>query len=322
MARFPKSLISLCAAACLSLLGGHARAASDATAIPNLRPALDSQVLQPAMWKLTGGKSTIYILGSLHALPEKFTWRTPAVDKAIASADVFLFETNIDFATAELHYFIDRQGYLPRGQTLRQRLSPVALEQYSALITDRRLDKNVLDYLRPGVALWVINLTGGAKTDTRLVPGVDAELLRYAKGHAKQVGYLETLQSQFEMIAQLGGGAQTKMLEKSLAEMSKAENKYPALLAAWSEGDLPKLMSADDEDPEQKVLLLDNRNKAWLPKIEALLTTSKTYLITVGAAHLAGKNSVIDLMCQKHWKLQRVQTGAGKPPQACPGAIG
>jgi nitroreductase len=71
-------------------------------------------------------------------------------------------------------------------------------------------------------------------------------------------------------------------------------------------------------DANEKALLLDNRNKAWLPKIEALLQSPKTYFITVGAAHLTGKNSVIDLLCQKHRNLQRIQTGPSAPPPACP----
>jgi uncharacterized protein YbaP (TraB family) len=108
------------------------------------------------------------------------------------------------------------------------------------------------------------------------------------------------------------------MLEKSLTEMSQNDDKFSVMLAAWAEGDLPKLLSVDDQDPKQKAILLDNRNKAWLPKIEALLGSSKTYLVTVGAAHLAGENSVIDLLCKKHWKMERVQTGSSPPPPACP----
>jgi uncharacterized protein YbaP (TraB family) len=303
----------------MCLLASHADAASRPKPVqtPKLRPAVDAELLQPPMWKIVSGKSTVYLLGSLHVLPADFNWRTPAIEKAIAAADVFMFEANIDFATTEFHYFVDHQGYLPPGQTLASKLSPAARDRYLELMRTMRIDQNRVDYLRPGVAVLLLQQVYFA-AHGKLAPGVDASLLRQAKEQGKQVGYLETLQSQFEVLAAIGGGAEVTMLEKSLVDMRDGGDKYPAMLAAWSQGDLTKLISLNDQDATQTELLLYGRNKVWVPKIESLLGTSKTYLITVGAAHLAGKNSVIDLLCNKHWNMERVQTGSAPPPPACP----
>jgi len=313
------AFLRICVAGLIALFAGRADAASPPkhAQTPSLRPAIHAELVQPPMWKIVNGKSTVYLLGSVHVLPANFTWRTPAIDKAIAAADVFMFETNVDFATAEFHYFVDHQGYLPPGQTLASKLSPAAKDHYIELIRTMRLDRNKVDYLRPGVAVWMLQQAYVA-THGNLVPGVDATLLREAKEEGKQVGYLETLQSQFEVLAAIGGGAEVTMLEKSLVDMRDDSDKFPVLLAAWSQGDLTKLISLNNQDPKMTELLLYGRNKAWLPEIESLLGSSKTYLITVGAAHLAGKNSVIDLLCKKHWKIERVQTGSSPPPPACP----
>jgi uncharacterized protein YbaP (TraB family) len=48
-----------------------------------------------------------------------------------------------------------------------------------------------------------------------------------------------------------------------------------------------------------------------------MLKEPKAYLVTVGAAHLAGPHSVINLLCAKGWKVERVQTGPTPPPPAC-----
>jgi uncharacterized protein YbaP (TraB family) len=42
--------------------------------------------------------------------------------------------------------------------------------------------------------------------------------------------------------------------------------------------------------------LLKSRNEDWVPKIEAMLEEPGTVLIAVGAGHLAGKDSVIQLL--------------------------
>src|SRR5215472_15375218 len=98
----------VCALAFAQSLGNVDAASKQAP----LKPAKVEQIgsmeaLNPALFKLVNGKSTLYFLGSLHLLPVGFSWHTPALDQAINSADVFVFEANLDNATAELHYFMD-----------------------------------------------------------------------------------------------------------------------------------------------------------------------------------------------------------------------
>ena len=297
------------------MLNGPAGAA---TRRPEIKQAETKEAPHPAMWKVVNGKSTVYLLGSVHVLPVNFSWRTPSIDQAIGAADVFAFEANVDFATAEMHYFMDNHGYLPRGQTLHAMLSTVALKQYAALIEDMHIDPNRVDYLRPGLAVLMLqNAYLATHISRTLGPGVDIALINYAKSHNKELRYLESLQSQFEMFDRLGGGAEVKVLEKMLTDLSKGNEEPPAIFAAWANADLSKLASMAPPEPTQRALLLDNRNKAWIPEIEAMLKEPKTHLVTVGAAHLAGPTSVISLLCAKGWKVERVQTGLTPPPPGC-----
>ncbi|HMI96533.1 MAG TPA: TraB/GumN family protein [Micropepsaceae bacterium] len=298
----------------------HAEAASGNASgkHPNIQQAETIGPPQPALWKVVNSKSTIYLLGSIHVLPINFSWHAPAIDQAIGAADVFVFEANLDFGTAEFHYFMDNFGYLPRGQTLHAMLSPEARKQYVTLIQDMHLDPNRLDYLRPGLASLILeNAYMATHTSLKLGPGVDASLVKYAKNHNKELRYLESLQSQFEVLIAIGGGSEIKVLEKKLTDPGKSNEEPQGLFAAWAKGDVPKLAAIANEDPSQRAVMLDNRNKTWLPKIESMLKDPKTYLVTVGAAHLAGSNSVISLLCAKGWKVERVQTGPTPPPPAC-----
>jgi uncharacterized protein len=276
--------------------------------------------VHPALFRVTKGQSTVYLFGSIHLLPNKFVWRTPAIEQAISRADVFLFEANLDFATAEFHYFLDQHGYLPRGRTLHTMLSPGARDQYASLIRELHIDLDKLDHLRPGVAVMMLDQVGsGARL--ALGPGVDVALIRDAKQHAKDVGYLETLQSQLQTISDIGGGDDIAVLEKSLAERKDGDSKkFQDMFAAWASGDLMTLSAMEGIDPKQRVMMLDNRNKNWIPRIEGMLENQKIYFVTVGAAHLAGHNSVIELLCGKGWKVERLQTGMEAdtaPPPAC-----
>jgi uncharacterized protein len=316
-------LAGLVSAFALAHVAGGAYAASrEAAPRPaKVEQAGSTKSLNPALFELTNGKGSIYLLGSIHLLPVGFSWHTPALDQVINTADVFVFEADLDNSTAEFHYFIDNYGYLPRGQTLHKMLSTPALMKYVSLIQGNHIDSAKLDYLRPGVAAVMLEpALMRTHIPVPLGPGVDATLVNYAKLHGKQLAYLESLQTQFEVLTALGGGSDPAVLEKELMSQSKQSDGFKTMLDAWIKGDLPKLTSLDnaDADPKERALVLDNRNKAWLPTIEAMLRDSKTYLITVGALHLTGPNGVIGLLCARHWKVQRVQTGPTPPPAACP----
>ena len=71
-------------------------------------------------------------------------------------------------------------------------------------------------------------------------------------------------------------------------------------------------------NPNEKKLLLDKRNRNWVPQIEGMMVSKQTIFVTVGAAHLVGPGSVLDILCVRGWKVQRIKTGASVPPPACP----
>jgi hypothetical protein len=45
-------------------------------------------------------------------------------------------------------------------------------------------------------------------------------------------------------------------------------------------------------------IFLTNRNKNWIPKIEEMIRSKKTF-IAIGAGHLPGEEGVIDLLRKK-----------------------
>ena len=321
-----REVLKRLAFSCL-LAAGLVQSADAAVAVkPPTKPVPPKAIeytgpVHPALFRIVKDKSTVYLFGSIHLLPPKFEWRTPVIEKAIASADVFMFEVNLDFATAEFHYFLDRHGYLQPGQTLHKMLSPTALEQYRSLIRNFQLDPNRVDYLRPGVAVLMLNQAAAGER-LALAPGVDATLTRYGKQHAKGVGYLESVEFQLETLTAMGGGDDVAVLEKQLSEWKSDDaQQYEKLLGAWAIGDLATMSSMENVfDAKQRALLLDNRNKNWIQRIEGMLNTPKTHFITVGAAHLSGARSVIEILCGKGWKVERLQTGYdadAAPPDAC-----
>ena len=57
--------------------------------------------------------------------------------------------------------------------------------------------------------------------------------------------------------------------------------------------------------PEIHRKVIDDRNQRWLPQIESLLSRGENALIVVGAAHLVGKNGVIELLKGRGYRVEQ-----------------
>ena len=57
-----------------------------------------------------------------------------------------------------------------------------------------------------------------------------------------------------------------------------------------------------DEGTEEMELLLDERNKKWIPKIETMAKDQSVFF-GVGAGHLGGEDGVLNLLKQAGYRL-------------------
>ena len=81
------------------------------------------------------------------------------------------------------------------------------------------------------------------------------------------------------------------------------------MLSAWRRGDSKALADLLAEGFEQypdlyRPLTVD-RNRRWVPQVEALLDDREDYLVIVGTLHLVGKDSLIDLLEGKGHKISQ-----------------
>lgn len=121
-----------------------------------------------------------------------------------------------------------------------------------------------------------------------------------AQADGKSVAGLETVQDQLALFEALSMEEQSAYLLASLEEASELPAEVNAMVHAWQQGDsawFEEHMKSDfGNDPKLLESFLLSRNRKWVPKIEALLNDDKNYLVIVGAAHLVGRGSVIELL--------------------------
>lgn len=276
----------------------------------------------PALWKVRSGTSTVYIFGSLHILPPSFEWRTPQIESAIASSDIFVFEVPVDdAATARQKEFIVKNGLLPRGASLRKVLNRIEFDTYSRILLGAGLKPEHFTRYRPWLAAVVVGLAYVHRRDLTMLRGVDDEIIEQAQAQGKELRYLEEIEDQMQLLVRGDDLAQVQALKRQLVALPKSVSHTQDLVDSWARGDADRFAAMIEGDfaghVEAQDLLLSNRNRDWVPSIAELLQSGKTAMVTVGAAHIGGPKGLISLLCAAGHQVERVGTNGAADTRAC-----
>jgi uncharacterized protein YbaP (TraB family) len=283
--------------------------------------------VHPAFWKVenVNGTSKVYLFGSYHILRRGIQWVTPALVAAMAESDEFIFEVQVTpEPMKDAQAFIDSQGYLPEGKTLRGLLSPEVLKKYQDVVRSLPLDIREMDKLRPWLAQLTLSSSHNVGRKFSVVDGADVRIFAYALTHKKSVNYLETPRQQLEYFADAAAASESTEVqgfESLISSFDSRPQSMETAIAAWTEGDVyelgMRLHRGLADNPHARKILLDDRNLSWASQIEAMLGQDKTYFVTVGVGHLGGPLSVIEILCTRGWSVERLPTAGEAVDPAC-----
>jgi uncharacterized protein len=262
----------------------------------------------PALWTVYGRKGTAYLFGSVHVLPEQIDWRTKEIEAALAKADLFVFELPMD-ADLQTHIqnYVQTRGTLPAGKHLRDMLSPRARALFDGEIAKLPMPAAAFDHMRPWLADVTIDVLDMQNQHYSSQAGIETQLKKEVVARAKPVIGLETIDQQLALLIPDDPKVELQNFESDLEHAKEDNDEVGPLLDAWMQGDtqaLARLTVADMKNyPQLRKVLIEDRNKAWVKKIAALLDENKTYFIAVGAAHLVGPGGVRALLRKQGIKV-------------------
>ena len=274
-------------------------------------PVAGSAEGRHVLWTVDGETNTVYLLGSLHVLRPQDGALPAVADAAYSDAEQLVMEIDMDEALADpasLIQAMQTEAMLPGGQSLREVLG----EDYTRVAERTRsagFDLALLDGFEPwfvAVTLMQLELENrGFSAEL----GIEQTLTRRAVADRKPITGLETAAQQFAVFSGLTLPQQKRMLLMTLEETAQLDAEVDKLLAAWRDGDVDSLartLSAEyDRFPELYGPLTENRNRAWVTQLVDLLDDDDDYLVVVGALHLVGRSSVVDLLEQRGYDVVR-----------------
>jgi uncharacterized protein len=270
-----------------------------------------AQAAKPAMWKLADKDTTVYLFGTIHVLPKDLQWRTPLMNAAIAqSSDLVLEVGNIDDQAAVSGAFM-KLAITPNLPPLAKRIPAEKVAGLNKLIKEAGLPAQVLDTLETWAAGLTIASASLAKLDVDPDSGADRALSAVFKAAKKPVTGFETGEEQLGFFDTLPESEQRTFLIGMVDEQTDAKVEFAKMIAAWKRGDEKEIaLSFDDEAKLSKSLtevLLYKRNANWTEKLAERMKKPGTIMVAVGAGHLAGDRSVVDMLRKRGFSVKRVQ---------------
>lgn len=262
------------------------------------------------LWEVTSEKGTLFLLGTVHLLKPGTHAVSPAAEAAFRQARAILFELDIEEAESPASQQMFVRKALLREETLGDKVSPDTLALAKEKIQAMGLPFDRLRSLKP----WSLSLTLSIfKLQTLGFDpkhGVDRYYFDKGKQAGKELGALETVEYQWDLFDGMSDRLQEELLLQTLEELDRLGEETEHLVQAWARGEvdtLVELMQESFEDyPGLYQRLIVERNKNWLVQLKPLLDQPGTTLVVVGALHLVGADSVVELLKEQGYTVKQL----------------
>jgi uncharacterized protein len=261
----------------------------------------------PALWTVERGDKKLYLFGSIHLLPPQTKWKREEIDRARDAAQVFVFEAPLDEGGQAMLKFVEEGGKLKAGETLKDVLPPDLHADMEKAAWQVQYPPKLLAPLRPWLAAVYLELYAYLKAGFSSYYGVDHVIEQEAKARGAEFAYFETVAEQLGYFGRLDRKTEIAYLKVTVKGVLEEPAMPFDLLNAWADGrtkDLSRLVDEGFKDlPQLRNQLIVARNRKWLPRLRQMLASDKTHFVTVGVGHLVGRDSLIEMLRAKGYKV-------------------
>jgi uncharacterized protein len=253
------------------------------------------------MWKATRPSGAVYLVGSVHMLTKDFYPLAPSLEAGFKESDLLVEEVDLaEMLAPDMQFSLLARGMLPAGQTLDKVVSPATMALVNARVGNLGMPASALQQFKPWFLAMTLMAVEWEKAGFDAALGLDKHFYDRAQTERKAVQGLETTEYQISRFDGLPMNQQERFLAESLKDLDAEKASVQKIADAWKTGDLPtveRLVLQDvKDDPLMYQRLLVERNKNWLPKIEALFARPRPAFVVVGAAHLVGPDGLITML--------------------------
>ncbi len=268
------------------------------------------QESQAFFWKAVNGKSTLYLLGSLHNGGRNPFSLPQLVTDPFNRADVLVVEADMEkIGLKDIANATQGKGLYTDKSKLEDHIKPATWKETLEIAKQLGMDEESLQVAKPWLAALMLNAHFLNQLGYKTEYAIDSLLIQQAQGK-KPVIELENQATEIDLIDHFSDQDQEEMLLHTLKQLSQGEDYEKAHFNAWEEGDAEAMDlivkqsfgSGQAASNLYKTFLLD-RNERMVNRLVELTNDGRTYFVVVGADHLGGNKGILKLLAQKGYTI-------------------
>ena len=293
-------LLRFATAFCVALLLTFAALDASAQPAPSAATA-DSTKAEHALWRVTSDAGTIHLMGSVHLLTEDAYPLAPTMQAAIEEAERVAFEVDLDSMQAMVPRMV-QVGMYQSDSTLQQAVSDSTYALLKSAVDTLQIPMAQMNRMRPWFASLTLTSVMLQRSGYKTSLGLDMHVYRKAQERELEVVGLETVEEQLSVLSSASSSDPDAYLRYTLENLDESMDQIDRIMSAWKSGDVEAVASVMNEGmdafPQMREQLLIQRNRNWIPGIEALMSGPENTLVVVGTGHLVGEGSVVEMLKQ------------------------
>jgi uncharacterized protein YbaP (TraB family) len=264
--------------------------------------SLSDLASQSLLWKITGNdlKAASYLYGTIHIKDKRVFVFNDSVMAAFEKCEAVALE--VDLSTENI-ILLSQKMILPGDQTLKDLFTDEEYGLVKTVVEDvSGLDIGLFDRLKP---ITLLSLVMNYQFANDVDVSVDEYFYRKAKERDKKVIGIETIEEQLEIMDSIP----YEYIIEYFRNIDKAQEDIENIISLYRSARLEKLLEMMKKDKSMVMIsknLLTDRNLRMAERIQPMINGQSTF-IAIGAAHLPGKEGIIDLLSAEGYKVEPVK---------------
>jgi len=269
---------------------------------------------RPLLWKVSDANNSLYLLGSFHLLKEEDYPLAASTGAAFADAEALVFELPPSELNAPaLAEKMQKAALRVDGTTLQQSLPPETWRKLEDFGKSRGIAITSLQGFESWFVTLVVSMVEMQRLGLKPELGLDRHFSTLAVNAGKPTAGLETGEQQIALFDGMSATQQLQLVQDTLEDMDKSEDRINELHALWRAGDAEALFAQTGGEmkakyPQLYSRLNSDRNRTWIPELRKRLdgASQDDTLVVVGAMHLLGEDGLVAALKAKGYTVERM----------------
>lgn len=259
------------------------------------------------LWEISGNglNEPSYLFGTLHMTCKEDFLLSESVKQKFASSKQIYLELDMD--DPQLQGKMMQQMQLAGKETLKNKLGESNFKKLDSFL-QKEMSMNVVmfDKFKP---MMVMGLLAQRLLPCATIESYDLNFVKMASEQKKELLGLEKVEEQIGVFDAIPDSLEILSIMNMVNDFDAQKKEFTRMSAIYKSQDLEALYQLMVESPEMmgsQELLLDRRNRNWIPVMESAMKNSSTFF-AVGAGHFGGSQGMLELLRNKGYKVKGIK---------------